>query len=107
MSSREDFEGATCSECESPLHSNGYCSNAGCGFSVYYQDEPGGWRLTEERREAGYLLQFEKSCILASARTKKIYPPDSRHYKQIIKSRTAVFFRSEADAVKAGYAVQV
>jgi hypothetical protein len=105
MSRSNEFDGATCSECESPLHTNGYCVNEGCGFSAYFQDEPGGWRLTEERREAGYLLHFEEGCVVASAKTKKIYPPDSRHYKQIIKSRTAVFFRSEADAVKAGYAV--
>jgi hypothetical protein len=98
MSHSDEFDGAMCSECESSLNSTGYCTNEGCGFSSYFQDEPGGWRLNELRRASGYLLHFEEGCVVASVRTKKIYCPGDGHYRQVAKSRTALFFRSEAHA---------
>jgi len=103
MSHSEEFDDAICSECESPLHATGYCSNEGCGFASHLQNEPCGWRLNERRRAFGRLLRFEEGCIVVSFRTKKIYLPGSSHYRRVAKARTAVYFVTEEHALKLGF----
>ncbi len=103
MSNSKDFDGAACSECDSPLHGTGYCSNEGCGFSSYFQDDPGGWRINERRRPFGRLLRFEEGCVVASFCTKRIYLPGDSHYRRVARARTAVYFTTEDHAVKLGF----
>ena len=42
------FEGARCSAYDSPLDSEGYCTDEDCGYSAFLQEEAGRWRLYEQ-----------------------------------------------------------
>ncbi len=46
---------------------------------------------------------FEKGCVVANRKTKKYHVPHGRSYESARKSTNAVFFKSAADATKAGY----
>jgi thioredoxin 1 len=52
MTHLNEFKGAICAACDSPLDTHGYCTNDACGFACYHQDEPGGWLANEERGKA-------------------------------------------------------
>ena len=52
MTNPNEFKGAICAACDSPLDTHGYCTNDACGFASYHQDEPGGWLHNAEREEA-------------------------------------------------------
>ena len=51
MTNPNEFKGAICAACDSPLDVQGYCTNDACGFASYHQDEPGGWLANAEREE--------------------------------------------------------
>jgi hypothetical protein len=51
MPNPNEFKGAICAACDSPLDTHGYCTNDACGFASYHQDEPGGWLHNAEREE--------------------------------------------------------
>ena len=52
MTNLNEFKGAICAACDSPLDTHGYCTNDACAFASYQQDEPGGWLANEEQEEA-------------------------------------------------------
>ncbi len=62
-------------------------------------------KTTEEKgREEGLTLAgWEKGCIIGNKSTKKYHLPTGRYYEQMKTSQHAIFFRTEADAKKAGY----
>jgi hypothetical protein len=49
------------------------------------------------------LREFVKGCVVGNRQTKKYHVPGGRYYESGIKSKHAVFFRTAADAEKAGY----
>jgi hypothetical protein len=49
------------------------------------------------------LPAFERGCVVANRRSKVYHLPGGRYYESGKDSKDAVFFKSEADAKKAGY----
>jgi hypothetical protein len=61
-------------------------------------------RKPETRAKAsGELAAWEKGCVIANRETKKYHLPGGRYYEKAKTSKHAVFFKTEADAKKAGY----
>lgn len=99
-----EFEGATCSACDSPLDRHGYCLNKKCGYASYLQDEPGGWLRNQERKRLPAPLgRFEVGCVIANERSMTYRLAGDRGYARATRARHVVFFRTEDHATANGY----
>ena len=86
------FDGAVCGECWRPLRRTGYCSNRRCPYSIYFQDEPGGWQELQQRKQ-----------VAANTLSMRFYLWGSPGYKRNLRSPHSVIFSSAAEAERAGY----
>lgn len=60
-------------------------------------------RIDRERIRALELPAFREGCVIGNRESKKFHVPGGRYYKQSKSSRNAVFFATEADAIRAGF----
>lgn len=97
-----EFDEATCAACDCPLDRDGFCTNEQCGYALFHQDHPGGWRYNQERKPAA-LRQFEAGCVIANRRSKLYRLPGDRGYARARRATHAVFYRSKNDAMQSGY----
>jgi endonuclease G len=58
---------------------------------------------TKATEEVQTLAAFKEGCVIGNKATKKYHLPGGRYYESSKTSKNAVFFRTEADAKKAGY----
>lgn len=59
---------------------------------------------TRDARKAGLeLAAFEKGCVIGNRRSNIYHLPGGRYYESMQSSANAVYFKTEADARKAGY----
>ena len=97
-----EFDEAICAACDGPLDRDGFCTNEQCGYALFHQDHPGGWRYNQERKPAA-LRHFEAGCVIANTRSKHYRLPGDRGYARAQRARHAVFYRSEGHARANGY----
>ncbi len=102
MGKTNEFEGATCTACDSPLNRNGFCTNRRCGYSTCYQDEPGGWLRNQQVRVQA-LKKYQEGCVVANKQSGRYHRVDDPAYRRAKKARHVEFFQTENDAQAAGY----